>query len=805
MIKIAFSFCMIIAGVSLFSQEQVTVSGRVFDLSTGEPLPYATITMNDPENNTMLAGTIAGDNGRFVFTGLSRGEYIVNCSFIGYITKEVPLLIGELNNYFDLGRIDLEPVVSELDAVMVEAKKAVISADLDKKTYNIEEIIAQSGGSVLDAMKGLPGITVDQEGKVMLRGSDKVSVLIDGQQSSLTGFGNQKGLDNIPAANIQNIEIINNPSARYDASGMAGIVNIIYKKEKETGFNGDIGFSFAIGPLGRRKDDLPTQLGSYAFNPKYIPSLNLNYKTNKISTFFQGELLRQKKLPNNEFTTRKYDDGMNTVSQVPENREQTHYILKGGVDWTIKENNLLSLSGIYDYESHHDTAQVPYINMNTTERYRYWNWLEWEITGFMNYALQYEHNFIEPGHELKANVQYTKGWEDETYNLNDSSAIRMSHDTTHIVATEHTTSLSVDYIKPLKSGRIEAGTRIQVRRIPVTYTIGRGEQSIIYPGLGDWSKWGENIYAGYINYVYEKPGFDIEAGIRAENTSVFYDLSSENVYYEKNDSYQYFSLFPNVRVTFKINERNNLSVFYNRRVDRPGEPELRVFPKYDDPELLKVGNPYLRPQFTQTFELAYKYMWNTGSVFLSGYYRKIKDPFTRVYGIDTTNEQYDIVNKIYQNTGKADHAGLELILTQKAGRFLNLSASFNWYSNTIHSYTGTMLFPYERPFSIGKTTDHTWDCKLSGQFLLPGQTQIQLTGVYYAPTNIAQGRQYARSSVDLGFKKQLFQGKGEFVFSFSDIFNRFGIKQKINGEGFTAIYENFYETQVISAGFKYKF
>ncbi len=133
--------------------------------------------------------------------------------------------------------------------------------------------------------------------------------------------------------------------------------------------------------------------------------------------------------------------------------------------------------------------------------------------------------------------------------------------------------------------------------------------SVIYPGLGVWSEWGENIYASYFNYIYEKKKFDVEAGIRAEQTNVFYDLDPDNIYYQKNDAYDYFRFYPNIRFTWKIDEHNNLSAFYNRRVDRPGEPELRVFPKYDDPELLKVGNPYLRPQFTQTLELAYKYHW----------------------------------------------------------------------------------------------------------------------------------------------------------------------------------------------------
>jgi outer membrane receptor protein involved in Fe transport len=475
---------------------------------------------------------------------------------------------------------------------------------------------------------------------------------------------------------------------------MAGIINIIYKKESKSGLNGDVGLALGIGVLSRRKNDLPTELGSYALNHKIIPGLNLNYNTGKLNFFFQSEILNQRRLPNNEFTTRNFSNGDITISQVPENRKQTQYIVKGGVDLNLDDNNAISFSMIYDYESHHDTAQVPYINLlNSPEnRYRYWTWLEYEITGFMNYSLAYKHKFVEPGHNLNASVQYTRGWEDETYNLNDSSAVRISNDYTHILAIEHTANLVVDYVKPLKRGRLEAGTKLQGRRIPVTYTVKNGEQSIIYAGLGDRSDWGEDIYAGYLNWVLESRKIDIEAGLRAEQTKVYYDLSPSNIYYPRNDSYRYFNLYPNTRLTFKINQNNSLSAYFNKRVDRPGEPELRVFPKYDDPELLKVGNPYLRPQFTNTFELAYKLRWNSGSISLAGYHRSIKDPFTRIYSIDSTNTTYHIVNKIYSNVGSAVNSGLELILNQSLTKFWKLTGSINWYKNTIRAYSGILLF-----------------------------------------------------------------------------------------------------------------
>ncbi len=793
--------------ILMFAQNTgVTLSGVVKDQTSGEILPYGNLVLKTEKDSVFVAGTVTNEQGAFVFPEVRPGQYVLEISFTGYKLKKKSLFVGTLSQFLYLGDLSLEQDTQTLSEVVVEGERATISGRLEKKTYNVDNNIAQSGGSVLDAMRAMPGVTVDQEGKVVLRGSDKVTVLIDGKQTALTGFGNQKGLDNIPSANIERIEIINNPSAKYNAAGMAGVINIIYKKEKEQGLHGDVGFTFGLGAITKRKADLPTRLGSYSANPKAIPSLNLNYHTPKFNFFLQPSVLFQEGLPNNEFTTRYYDDGRVIASQVPENRKQIHYILKGGAEWKLNENNAFTISGIYDYERHVDTSQVVFVNQHDeNSRNRYYAWNEEEITGFTNVTVDYKHQFPQPGHVLTATTQFTKGWEDESYFLNDSSSVRQSVDTTMLLATEYTTNVAADYVKPLSSGRVELGTKLQWRRIPVEYTIGRGESSIIYPGLGDWSKWGENIYAAYLNYVMEKPDYDIEAGLRAEYTDVFYNLSPENIYYDQNDSYHYFELFPNIRFTYNFNENNRISAFYNRRVDRPGEPELRVFPKYDDPELLKVGNPYLRPQFTQAFELAYHHSWNKGSVYLAGYHRLIDNQFLRIYNTDTTSRANPIINKIYQNTGPATHTGLELIFDQKIQEFWNFSASINWFVNKIEAYEGFLRFPYERSYTLDASKDDTWDLKINNQFEFPNDFRLQLTGIYYAARNIPQGRQSARSSLDIGVGKKVMQGKGEITASFTDMLNRFGIQQELVGEGFTAVYENFYETQVFRVGFKYKF
>lgn len=793
--------------VIAFTQAQVTITitGQIIDQETKETLPFVSVSVNDEATNEIVTGTITDDNGRFEIKDLATGKYIVKITYLGFETVERKIASGGLNPIFDLGKIELKSSAEALDEVTIQAKRATVNSALDKKSFSLTDNVAQSGGSVLDAMKTMPGVAFDQEGKVVLRGSDKVVVLIDGKQSSLTGFGNQKGLGNIPASNIERIEIINNPSAKYDANGFAGIVNIIYKKEKQTGLNGNVGLSFGLGALSKRKEDTPTDLGSYSVNPKLIPSLNLNYRTKNLNYFLQTEFIIQEALPNNEFTTRNYDDGRNIISQVPENRRQLRSIITGGVDWELSDNDAITFSGMYDREKHIDTSQVAFINLDNNVRNRLYTWKEEEVTSYINVAANYKHNFPQAGHSLSANAQYTRGLEDESYFLNDSSAIRIGRDMTNIRAIEHTTSLSTDYARALSNGKIEVGAKARFRNLPVDYTINRGNQSIIYPDLGDFSIWKENLYALYGNYLLEKERFDVEAGLRAEQTEVSYELDPQNAYYPSNDKYDYFELFPSVRFTFKLNDKNKLSVFYNRRVDRPGEPELRVFPKYDDPELLKVGNPYLRPQFTNTVEAAHRYNWGSGSLFSAVYHRQIKGAYQRILSVDNSNPDYDIVNKIYQNTGESTNTGIELLFSQDLTENWKLTASTNIYRNSIDAYQGILLFPFVRPFTIEETSNTAGDFKLSNTFALPLDIEAQVTGLYFSKRNIPQGEELARSSIDFGLKKSIWNKAGEITLSASDLFNNFGLRQRIDGEGFTALYENYYETQIVRLGMKYKF
>ena len=781
-----------------------TITGRVVTQSGQTPLEGAIVTLINDQATEPIAAVSTDSNGRYLLTPVLPGKYAIQIDRLGYQSSLDTVFVGERSDVLNLGDVYLPLAGQVLEEVVTTAQRQQAGVSIDRRVYAMEDNFAQSGGNLLEALRGLPGITVEEDGQLRLRGSDRVVVMIDGKQSALAGYSGQRNLESIPVGNIESIEIINNPSARYDSSGAAGIVNIVYRKSAKEGWSGDYGLTGGLGVLSQREADLPTEMGSITHNGKISPTLNLGYLSGRTRAFFQGELLVQDALPNNEFSVRRYDDGRTILSQVPENREQTRVILRAGADIALTQNNRLSLSAIFDRESHEDNAQVPFIDAETGDWVRYWFWREEEVTGFASAAIKWIYEFDDPGHTLEASLEYISGWEDESYFINEISPIREGTDATFLYAEEYTLPLNISYVRPLSFGSLEVGARLQKRWIPVEYQIEQGQDSILYPGLGERTKWSEDIGSIYANFLLETEKNVIEAGVRVEHTKVTYEIDADNIYYDEGDRYDYFEIYPSVRLIRNLSADFNLSVAFSRRVDRPGEPELRIFPKVDDPELMKVGNPYLRPEFTDSWEFALEKIWGTGSAILSLYYRDIEDSFRRIYSIDESNEYYDIVNRTYQNTGSEQDMGLELIWSQDINESLRLSGSLNAYRIAIDPFQGEVLFPSPRPFYIEANNDSTWDGKITLLAKLPWQLEAQATLAYYDERAIAQGYRLSRSSLDLGLRKPLKSMNGEITFAFTDTLNDFAIRERISAEGLTADYNNYFETQIVRIGVKIK-
>jgi len=784
-----------------FAQNPSTIiSGIIKDAADNNFLPYVNVILKSAKDSLFISGTVSNVEGRFSITNVSSNDYYLEISFVGYLTLRKEVFVGSLSDYLDLGTIELSENIQVLNEVIITGKQDEISNKLDVRTYSTQDNISQSGGSVLQSLQNLPGVSVDN-GKVLLRGNEKVSVLIDGKQTALTGFGSQSGLDNLPASAIERIEIINNPSSKFDANGNAGIINIILKKNKKEGFNGKVGLSGGLGALWLKKENLPSIRPQYQYTPKINPSLSLNYRKGKQNLFIQVDNLYTHTLNKNEFITRKYDNGDITKQQLKRNRNTNFFTSKAGVDWNFNEKNTLTVSGLFGSEKIIDRGDQPFFNEDLTSRRRLWQFLEDELKTTVMATASFQHKFSQPGRFLNIGLNYTFHREDEKYFFDNILQDYTGKDAFKLLSDEHVADLNVDYSKPLRYGKLETGLKLRRRNIPTNMQFFPGLNSPLDTNAGGWATYSEIIPAVYGNYLFENKKFEAEIGVRLEYVDLQYDVNPEHNTY-KSDGYNYIQPFPNIRLGYKINEQNKLSVSFNRRVDRPNEVDIRIFPKYDDAEIIKVGNPALRPQFTTAMELGYKTNWQNGYLYSALYHRTGKGTITRI--LSSVSDD-NMIYAIFQNAGKSLNSGIEIIMGQDMTKMYSMNLNINAYYNQINAFTVNNLYPVPNTFSAEEQQVYSGNIKLNNQFHFTKKLDAQISLVYLAPDIIPQGKIGSRFSLDVGIKKSVQNGKGELFINATDLLNTMRIKKEISGANFNYESTDYYETQVIRLGYLYKF
>lgn len=778
----------------------VTISGTVHDANRKTPIPFVTATLLMPNDSGFVTGAITNEEGLFTLTNVKSGSYLLKLTYVGYETRIQPMLVGQLSPFLNVGTIDLSESVAQLGEVTVTAGQEAVASTMDRKTFTVAENISQAGGSVLEAMKNLPGVTVGNDGQVLLRGNDRVAVLVDGRQTALTGFGNQTSLGNIPASAIDRIEIINNPSAKYDANGNAGIINIIYKKEKKDGFNGKIGLSVGLGALWVRQANFPGIRPQYQGTPKVNPSISLNYRKNKVNLFFQGDNLYTQTLNKNEFTDRYYDTGQVIRQQLKRNRNTNIVTGKAGMDWFINADNTFTISGLFSSERIIDRGDEPFFNATLTERQRLWQFLEDEIKTTVTATAAWQHKYKQPGRLLNVGFNYTFHREDEKYFFTNILPTITGSDAFKLLSDEHVGDLTADYVQPLRYGRVEAGAKLRRRVIPTNMQFFPGQNSTIDANAGGPATYSEIIPALYGNYIYENERIEAEAGLRYEYVDLRYTVTPTHPTY-RSDGYQYSQPFPSLRLAYKFVGNHRLSFFYNRRVDRPNEVDIRIFPKYDDAEVIKVGNPALKPQFTSSFELGYKTTWQKGYFYSALYYKEVQGTITRIGSIVPGST---LIYNIFQNAGRSQNSGVEVAISHQFAPWITANLNLNGYQNTIDAFTVQNLYPRPSTFSAPRDQLLSGSVKLNGLFRLPRQVEAQVATVYLAPDLIPQGRIGSRFSVDLGVKKTVEKGRAEWFLNATDVANTLRIRREIYGAGFRYVSTDYYETQVVRIGYSRK-
>ncbi len=783
------------------AQSGVTLSGRVLDAESRAPMPYLTVQLLAERDSAFVTGRLTNESGAFTIAGLAKGAYVLVVRAVGYAPIRQRVLVGELSQFLDAGTLLMVRQAQTLGAVAVTAEAQGVAEALDKKTFTVADNVSSAGGSALQAMSTVPGVTVSQEGKVEVRGSDKVLVLIDGKQTALTGFGSQAGLQNLPASAIERIELITNPSARFDANASAGIINLVLKQEEREGLNGTLGVVAGAGALWMKRENLPTIRPQYQRTPKFNPSLALNYRAGRTNSFFRADWLSSPTLNRNEFATRTYDDGTVIYQQLKRNRQTDFATLTGGVDHAFDGRNALVVSGLLSQETIIDRGDNPYFEDSLANRTRLWQFLEDEVKYTAYATAVFTHRYPQAGHTLAITANYSFHREDEKYFFTNTVPGSSGTDAFALLSDEHVVDLNADYVRPLRQGRVETGFKGRFRSIPVDMDFRPGTNSQIDTGAGGWADYRELIPAAYGNYVYEGDRVELEGGLRLESVQVDYKVNPDHNTYSS-DGYRYARLFPNVRAAWKLDDHRKLTVFVNRRVDRPNEVDIRIFPKYDEPELVKVGNPGLQPQYSTAAELGYKASWGGGSFYTAAYHRIVDGTITR---IATQPPGSTLLYNVFQNAGRSFSTGVEAVWQQRFTPRIALTANASAYRRVFDAFAVVNQYPVPVPYSAPRQQITSGNAKLDASFRLPRAWQLQVANVYYAPDLLPQGRTGSRYGLDIGLKKGVNRGRGEIIVNATDLLNTMQVRRTIRGTDFTYRSTDYLETQVVRVGYSRKF
>jgi outer membrane receptor protein involved in Fe transport len=530
--------------------------------------------------------------------------------------------------------------------------------------------------------------------------------------------------------------------------------------------------------------------------------VSLNYRKNKVNLFLQADNLYTQTLNKNEFVTRTYENGTVINQQLKRNRNTNFFTSKAGLDWFINEHNSLTLSGLFSQESIIDRGDQPFFNAENTDRLRLWQFLEDEVLTAAMASIAYEHKFQQPGHKLNMGFNYTFDREDEKYFFDNTRPTFTSKESFFLIADQRVADFNIDYTKPLRHGLLEAGVKFRRRTIPTDMQFNpAAENSVLDVGADGKATYKETIPAIYGNYTYEVRKLQAEIGLRLEYVGLRYEVDPNHNTYES-DGYDYFQPFPNARITYNLNDRNKISAFYNRRVDRPDEVAIRIFPKYDDAEIIKVGNPGLQPQFTNSVEIGYRNIWERGYIYGAVYHRIAEGTITR---IATTVDNSNLIYNISQNAGKSYNTGIEMVLTQDLSERVSINLNLNGYHNRIDAFTVVNKYPIENIFTAERQELFSGNVKLNTNFQFTPSIKAQLTAIYLAPDIIPQGTIDSRFSLDFGVTKGIQNGKGELFLNATDLLNTMVIRKEIVGSNFSYTSSNYYETQVIRLGYNYKF
>ena len=745
-----------------------TIKGKIVDPVSAAPLEFATVTLYSTKDSAMITGTITEADGGFVLQA-RPGTFYLQIDFIGFQSKTFPdVVLGPEDRLLDVGEISLSEEASILEEIEVRAERSTMQLSLDKKVFNVGKDLANAGGTAADVLDNVPSVTVDVEGNVQLRGAGGVRILVDGKPSGLIGISNSDGLRNLPANMIDKIEVVTNPSARYEAEGMSGIINIVLKKDRKQGLNGS--FDLTGG--------LPSEYGA---------AINMNYRRDKLN-FFTNYSLRYRRGPGQGSLYQEfYDDGTTYITENNSKRTRggLSNSIRFGADYYFNESNILTSAFNFRYSDDDNFNRIQYrdyVNdlsnqVGFTERTDD----EVEKEPNLEYALTYKKLFERKGHELTFDFRYQDEEESESsvfeekYYLADETEPSGKPDLlqrSKNVEGNSNLIFQLDYTFPFsKDGKMEAGLRSGIRDITNDFQVEQLQDAewIALDNFTNNLLYDENIHAAYATYGNKFGKVSFQSGLRAEYSEVRTELVQTN---EVNPR-DYFNFFPSVFLGYEVNEKNTFQVSYSRRIRRPGFWELNPFLTFSDARNIWGGNPDLNPEFTNSYEVGYLKYFDKGSLTSSAFYRHTDNVIERIRQVtsDTSSTTRP------QNLSTSDDYGLEFTFSYDPTKKWRLNGNVNFFrSQTEGEFEGQVF----------EADTYTWFGRLSSRVTVFNKVDLQVNFNYRAPRKNTQGKTLAQWNIDPAASMDVLKNKGTLTLSVRDLFNTRRRRYISEGENFYA-------------------
>ncbi|MHB1688123.1 MAG: TonB-dependent receptor [Ignavibacteriaceae bacterium] len=762
------------------------IKGKVIDTSTKKNIDYANISLFSAKDSSVVNGTVSNSKGEFIINDVKPGKYYAKVSFIGYKTTVLTnIFITSKNQAAELGIIKIVPSSVQLGTVVVRANKEMIVTNLDKQVINVDKDLVSSSGSALDVMQNIPSIQVDIDGNISLRGNSNVTILIDGKPSGFAGLSANDVLTQIPANSIQSVEVVTNPSSKYDPDGTAGIINIVLKKRSNLGFNGVFNINAGTGS-------------------KYNGTANFNYRTGNLNFF--GDIGGRLNQFNRTGLTNRTNTFGSNISYLNQTNFSTNNFdmgnLRFGTDYLLDDFN--TISGSVQYRRFHMTNSGNINSYQLDSASTMQNYFTGNTNGNrnvqgVNYSLDYTRDFEEKGRQLTADIMYldfsmnSASKTDMNYFLTGGSPSTLPSSSINNTYANANKLLIIqsNYVHPFsQTSRLEAGFKSSIRDLGMDYNYFNydptGNDWINNLGRSNNFNYKEQIHAIYAIYTGAIGGFKFQGGVRGEDAITKSTLLNEGISYNKH----YYSLYPSIYFAYDFSPVDEFRISYTRRVDRPKPWNLNPFINYSDSLNLSRGNPNLMPEYTDSYEMGYSSFLFNIDVYAALFLKQTDGLITRISSLMNNG----VTISTFQNIASQKNYGSELVGSGSIFSWWNYNANVSYFRTDIND-----------PQYVTRTNSYSysWTGRINSTWKLDKTLSFQISSTYNSPSVRAQGRTDALYFTDVALKKDFMQGNLSVILRVTDIFNTRKYSSETYGTGFTSFNQGQRDSRIFYVGISY--